>query len=481
MEIISLPKNIGYSSLARFRMELYQKYKSKLHINLDLNRKLVSFQENKKIPIYSWFKYKEGFTARLVNYIFDKLKIENGTLLDPFAGAGAALFAARLRGINSVGIEVLPVGVFSIEAKNRILNNKSTTFIKEIRKILNNDFLKFYTPQLKFKNIPITNGAFPIENERKLLGYLNYCKKIKDNDLKMALLFLGFCVLENISYTRKDGQYLRWDFRSDRKRSENLFNKGTIYSFDDAIKEKLNQIIFDLTSDEEQFDFLKMDKNVQKVKMNIIAGSCLEILPTLKANSVDIVVTSPPYCNRYDYTRTYALELMYLGFTDEQIKKFRQTMLSCTVENKDKVNFLKDLYFKNKNNAGFEKVNSVFDHQKALHEVLNILDKLAFNGKLNNSNISRMVRNYFYEMCFVVFEISRLIRKNGYFVMINDNVQYSGHEVPVDLILSDFASAFDFDVEKIWVLPVGKGNSSQQMGIHGRNELRKCIYIWRKK
>jgi hypothetical protein len=30
------------------------------------------------------------------------------------------------------------------------------------------------------------------------------------------------------------------------------------------------------------------------------------------------------------------------------------------------------------------------------------------------------------------------------------------------------------------VLPTGKGNSSQQMGLHGRDMLRKCIYVWRK-
>ena len=48
----------------------------------------------------------------------------------------------------------------------------------------------------------------------------------------------------------------------------------------------------------------------------------------------DAVVTSPPYANRYDYTRTYALELAYLGYNSESLKKLRQTLLSATVENK---------------------------------------------------------------------------------------------------------------------------------------------------
>jgi hypothetical protein len=58
--------------------------------------------------------------------------------------------------------------------------------------------------------------------------------------------------------------------------------------------------------------------------------------------------------------------------------------------------------------------------------------------------------------------------------MVNDNMRYQDAHVPVDLILSDFARAAGFEVEAIWVLPRGKGNSSQQTGAHGRQEVRKC-------
>ena len=62
--------------------------------------------------------------------------------------------------------------------------------------------------------------------------------------------------------------------------------------------------------------------------------------------------------------------------------------------------------------------------------------------------------------------------------MVNDNVQYHGEEVPVDLILSDLAEQCGFRTEAIWTLPRGKGNASQQMGRFGRRELRKCVYWW---
>ena len=44
----------------------------------------------------------------------------------------------------------------------------------------------------------------------------------------------------------------------------------------------------------------------------------------------------------------------------------------------------------------------------------------------------------------------------------------------------EIAEDIGFKVKRILVLPQGKGNSSQQMGRHGRESLRKCIYIWSK-
>lgn len=83
-------------------------------------------------------------------------------------------------------------------------------------------------------------------------------------------------------------------------------------------------------------------------------------------------------------------------------------------------------------------------------------------------------------MNFIIHELARVLSPDGRVYMVNDNVQYNGEEVPVDLILSDFAHGAGLEVERIWVLPKGKGNSSQQMGKFGRTEIRKCVYVWSK-
>ncbi|MEQ8536490.1 MAG: hypothetical protein RIB93_03350 [Coleofasciculus sp. D1-CHI-01] len=92
-----------------------------------------------------------------------------------------------------------------------------------------------------------------------------------------------------------------------------------------------------------------------------------------------------------------------------------------------------------------------------------------------------MVRGYFYEMACTIAECARVLQSNAPLIMVNDNVRYAGASISVDLILSDLAEKLGFFVETILVLPNGKGNSSQQMGAHGREPLRKCIYVWRKR
>jgi len=266
---------------------------------------------------------------------------------------------------------------------------------------------------------------------------------------------------------------LRWDSRADKSKSE--FDKGEVYSFDDALFTQLTQIVNDLRN--MSFFGTKPRKDV---KIDLKTGSSLELLPEIPTESFDVIISSPPYCNRYDYTRTYALELVYLGIDEEQIRDLRQRLLSATVENKDKIELLKKIYKEKGRLDDFHKAEEIFNSNGALQEVLGILQSYKESNDLNNPGIYRMVKNYFYEHAFIVMEMARCLKKGGRIYYVNDNVRYAGEVVPVDLILSEFAANCGLTVKKIYKLPTGKGNSSQQMGKHGRQEVRKCVYYWEK-
>ena len=215
----------------------------------------------------------------------------------------------------------------------------------------------------------------------------------------------------------------------------------------------------------------RLEERIQG-NIHLSQGSCLDVMPALPCDSYDAIVTSPPYCNRYDYTRTYALELALLGVSEKELINLRQQMLSCTVENHAK-NLLTI-------NPLWANAIAAADQQELLQAILRYLEDQKEQGKLNNNGIPRMVRGYFYEMACIIAECSRVMKQNAPMFMVNDNVRYAGASVSVDMILSSIAEKLGLSVENILVLPNGKGNSSQQIGEHGCDPLRKCVYVWRK-
>jgi DNA modification methylase len=435
-------------------------------IDKKLTRQIVSFQDNKKRPVYRWYKFKEAFSASLVEYLLKKYRIRSGRLLDPFAGSGTALFTASALGLDADGIELLPIGHQIITTKI-CLKQKFTKKDREtiLRWIKNKPWIKTQerTPFIALK---ITNNAYPPETQLAIENYLHVLSK-ENKRVQFVLKFALLCILESISYTRKDGQYLRWDQRSGRgQQNSNVFDKGTILEFGGAITEKLNEIITDTAPS------IEISSPILNGDIILHEGSCLEILQTLKDDTYKTIITSPPYCNRYDYTRTYALELALLGTDEYKLRDLRQKMISCTVENR-----AKDLILMN---SDWKDAIKITDDQEVLQEILRYLEDLKKQDKLNNTGIPRMVRGYFYEMACVIKECHRVLKPDGYMFMVNDNVRYAGVNISVDTILSSIAENLGFKVEKILVLPTGKGNSSQQMGTHGRTSLRKCVYCWKK-
>jgi DNA methylase. len=451
--------------------ELYNKFNRIISIDKTLTRQLVSFQANKKRGYYRWYKYKEGFSADLVEKYIRSRKHPTKKLLDPFAGSGTALFVASEIGIDSVGIELLPIGQELILTRNILLNEFKEKDFKTIEIWINTKPWKKTKEIQSLNELKITANAYPPETVAQVGKYL-HCFQHENIKVQKVLMFALLCVLENISYTRKDGQYLRWDHRSGRCNGAVLFDKGIVAEFDKEIVSKLSEILSDSKGETFIDLFSSIKQTVVPGSIDILKGSCLDILPTLAESEIDLVITSPPYCNRYDYTRTYALELAMLNIDEIELSKLRQTMLSCTVENRPK-----DLESINPN---WNHATIAADSNKLLQAIIEYLEFKKANKTINNNGIPRMVRGYFYEMACVISELYRVLNKYGQVIMVNDNVRYAGASVSVDLILSKIAEDIGFKVDHIAVLPNGKGNSSQQMGAHGRESLRKCVYIWSK-
>ena len=448
------------------RRRLSKRFSPCLSVNNNLNRKLVSYQGNRDVPGFRWLKYKEGFSRQLVADFLKENNSEN--VLDPFAGIGTTPLVATSFGKTGTGIEIMPVGILLgnavAEASNSLCPDEFRLVGKKMVQCIRGCHCA--PEDFAFPHVRITEHAFPRETEEDIATARSFLANV-DGQANRALLELAcISVLEDTSYTRKDGQYLRWDSRSGRPLRSGV-HKGEIPRFSDALEHRIAEMLEDIEP-------LKAEYGKGRPDLRI--GSCLELLRQFKTASFDMVITSPPYANRYDYTRTYALELAWMGYDQNGFSKLRQSMLSATVENKVKIDWLEKQY----DGAPEILAHAIKIHssQSALHEVLSILR--YHEGELSNRQIIRLVDSYFLEMAVVITELGRVVRPGGYVFMVNDNVQYHGEELPVDFILSDFAEQSGFDCEAIWSLPRGKGNSSQQMARYGRKELRKCVYRWKR-
>lgn len=443
------------------RERLLLRFEDRMAVGDFLSRPKVSWQLNRELPGLRWFRYKEGFSAQLVTELLE-LAGGYGRMLDPFAGVGTAPLTAAQSGWSGTGVELMPAAALAFRAMAAAAMVRRADLrrgSREMMRVARNG--AGYSMGLEFPHIRTTAGAFSAENEQQVVAVREWLSDRPQGPVTDMLRLAAMAALEDASWTIKDGQYLRWDHRSGRKLRSQV-EKKRVLSYVDSLSGRLRMMDEDLPA-------IGQGKGIlPPVVQN---QSVFVFLSTEEDDAYDAVVTSPPYANRYDYTRTYALELAWLGHDQQDVSALRQRLLSATVENHSKREWLAE---------ADADASAVADNLPALREILELLEGARERDELPNPQVIRLVENYFLELAFVISQLSRVCRSGASVFMVNDNVRYHGEEVPVDLMLSAVAEELGFHTEAIWTLPRGKGNSSQQMRQFGRQELRKCVYHWRR-
>lgn len=245
----------------------------------------------------------------------------------------------------------------------------------------------------------ITDTAYPVFNGQFIQYSSDWIKTTTFDDTVKNLFTLAVLnSLERCSYTTKSGQYLSWDCRSDKVKNANIIRKEQgrkllpekhvreeIQNVQDTIVAELEHILADIEMIQAQGE-KEYTSEIDYREKSVLYG-----LAELEDGCLKGVITSPPYCNRYDYTRTYALELVYLGATEDGIKKMRQDLLSCTVESKTKVEALKEYYSSIGQEERFQKIYDTIQSNAAFTEIKTAMDKRKDNGDLNNKGVIRMI------------------------------------------------------------------------------------------
>ncbi len=415
------------------RQALDDAYARLLVERLDL-RRLVTYVPNKDLPVYNWFKYKEGFSRELVFRLLDRLAVgRSDIVLDPFAGCGTTLLACKEYGRTAVGIDILPIAVYVAKIKLQDWPNLDV-LVGAVDDLLSRPVRP---PRSQFPDLKIIELAYDPRTRDDILFFKEEIDTFAEP--VRSFLTLGLLsILEGVSRTSKDGQFLRLVERP-------------IPAVRDALREQLMTMIVDLSRQR------RVLFKARAGKAEMYQGDAREMcLPRKYIGRIAAIITSPPYLNRYDYSRTYALELCLLCVRNpDDMRQIRHSLLRSHIEAREHQGKTVRL--------------------PALDEILSALTK----RNLNNDRIPIMIRGYFEDMNLVIRNLAACLRPGGRVALVVANAQFAGEHVPTDLMLSELAAQHGLATEEIWVTRY-KGNSSQQMALFGRRPVRESIVLLRK-
>ena len=214
------PVTSPHAGATAARQALSDRFAQRVAFNPEFTRRTVSYQGNRRTPGLRWMKYKEGFSRALVDYLLDEYKPDR--VLDPFAGIGTTALVAAGRGIEATGIEIMPIGVLAGAGVAAAANGLSRGAMDETANAIRKRTASARPAAAghAFPHVRITEAAFPVETESALGKAREFVAEMQDGPAKTLVNLACMSVLEAVSYTRKDGQYLTRPSGAARRRRD---------------------------------------------------------------------------------------------------------------------------------------------------------------------------------------------------------------------------------------------------------------------
>lgn len=352
--------------------------------------RIMQFNKNKKEPIHRWYPFVEGYSKEFIQSILNEMGRDNLVCLEPFSGSGTTALELQNNDIPCYAFEVNPLMFLIARVKLEKAYNISRidywlNFVKQRREsiqvTLQTEFNTLYEGKDKEKWNYNTDVGIAVEKLRVTIDLI-------DEEIYKELFTVALAsILLDVSNLYRNGKCLSYK----RNWKQRQINEGDVYRFFD------DKVVYEIKKDIETAKY-NAGQNNKLLLFN--EDSRVGIESKVKNESIDLVITSPPYLNSRDYTDTYMLELKTLGFTEtsEEIRELREKTLRSHVQIKwkDKTNIQNEL----------------------LSETIKKLEAASEDIEQWNNSIIDMVRLYFVDMQSI-FRILYKKMKNGGRVYFN--------------------------------------------------------------
>lgn len=374
-----------------------------------------TFIDNMKLPVHRWFRYSAGFSAEWVKQIL--LLEKPQSILDPFSGSGTVNIVADELRIKSFGYEAHPF-VFRLSkcktywscdveeflSESKIFLSKSRSNIFE-KKLLNDNLLsKCYIPEILTQLLRMKSTWL------ELYSYKN--NRIGE------LLFLA---LTSILRTTSSAGTAQWQYILPDKK------KVKIVTPEQAFLAQVSLMADDMRYMQKQGSHsLASIYNADSRSYN-----------TISENFIDLVITSPPYANNYDYADATRLEMTFWGKVScwgDLHNAVRKYLICSSAQHASKEKFDLNQLLKS-------------PHLKSIvSEISPICSQLAEvrETKGGKKHYHTMVAAYFNDMSQIFKKLRKVVTPNAkMFFVIGDSAPY-GVYVPVEKWLGNLAVSAGF-------------------------------------
>ena len=386
-------------------------------------------------PAHGWYRFVLSFPPHLVREYVAKLELNSDTVvLDPFCGTGTTPVEAKKLGIPSMGVEALPVAHLATRTKvdwrpdpDRLTAHAEVVAEKALA-VLEGDGITDAPmvrapngvrlrslPENKFRLL-LKNSISPLPLHKTLVlleALENERHRMFANHERLALASLLPSEVGNLRFGPEVGV-------------------GRIKQDAPVVSKWLERV-------RKMADDLRRLAPMDQVPVSVHNGDARRIEHYLEAGSVDAVITSPPYPNEKDYTRTARLEsvlLGYLGGRDDLRETKKRLVRSNT----------RGVYKEDRD-------DDWVPDQSGIHRIADEIEarrvELAKNSGFERT-YHRVTRLYFGGMARHFASLSQVLRPGARLAyVVGDQASYLRIMIRTGRLLAEVAHAAGYEVEGI--------------------------------
>lgn len=401
------------------------------------------------LPIHRWFRYREAFSPKLLNYFAD-----SRSRLDPFCGCGTTLLESAARNVNSYGIDLNPLATFLTQTKTDSYSRSHAARFQA----LSQEALRVYgelkpAPKPQYE---LLDKIFLPESLDILLRLKQFIDSIEPGKVHNLLMLTWLSILEDSSNVFKEGNGLKYRNKrrrpgkyqtvSDEEWIPRYFGMSVRVFVERLWSQKAKEIYEDIDKLQIRDDYAPY----------VRTGSCLSSENLDFGHLFDLVIFSPPYANRFDYFEAFKVELWMGGFVAkaEDMARLRKNSM--------------------RNNLAASRVSHASDWPE-LSPFLNCMDETASSVRMG---IKGALVGYFHDMRVLLQNLQPLLTDRAQVVIVVGNSAYARTIIPTDALVAKIGREEGYTVKAVKVARHLHVSSQQRAALqHADRFMRESVVI----